>query len=386
MKEPLPPSRRSTTGRRWAELPPLATEEASEHFRFKVARALAREQVTERGISILALGVLFAFLYIARDFLFPSVLAAFVALILHPLVQLLVRRLRVPRSIAALLGTVLAVLVLVVLVLVLVRQINSFASELPDYEDRLRDTWRSLSQKFSKLQQSGEALVPTHPRQVRTVQGVPWETLLFGTAMGALTVVGQATVAVFLLYFLLAEAGNFRRKLIRLLRGDPGAEGRILRVLDQIQHDVEQYLLNRVVLNTILGFVTWGAFALYGLEHAAVWGLTTALLHFIPYLGPAVGLAFPVLMALLQYGNWRDPLVVGLVYTAIVGLQGNLVDPIFFGKQLRLNALAVFIGSVFWFWFWGPLGLFLAVPILSVLRIVSVHTQRLKWLGEFLAA
>lgn len=351
-----------------------------------MARALAREEVTERGVSILAVGALFAFLYLARDFLLPSVLAAFVALILQPLVQLIVRRLRAPRSLAAVAATVLAVFVVALLIFVLIRQINSLAGELPGYEDRLRDAWKSISQKFTKLRQSGDALVPPQPRQVRAVPGVPWETLLFGTAMGALTLIGQATVAIFLLYFLLAEAGNFRRKLIRLFRGDHGAEDRILGVLDQIQHEVEQYLLNRVVLNAILGVVTWGAFALYGLDHAAVWGLTTALLHFIPYLGPVVGLIFPVLMALLQYGNWRDPLIIGLIYTAIVGLQGNLVDPIFFGKQLRLNALAVFIGSIFWFWFWGPLGLFLAVPILSVLRIVSVHMPRLKWLGEFLAA
>jgi predicted PurR-regulated permease PerM len=58
------------------------------------------------------------------------------------------------------------------------------------------------------------------------------------------------------------------------------------------------------------------------------------------------------------------------------------------GKQLRLNSLAIFLGRIFWFWFWfwGPIGLFLAVPILSVLRIVSAYTPRLKWLGEFLAA
>jgi len=163
-----------------------------------------------------------------------------------------------------------------------------------------------------------------------------------------------------------------------------GPEDKVLTVIEQIHHDVEKYMLNRVVLNAILGVVTGVAFALYGLEHAAIWGLTTALLHFIPYVGPASGLILPVLMAVLQYEGWKDPLIVGLIYTALVGLQGNLVDPIFLGKQLRLNSLAIFLGSIFWFW--GPIGLFLAVPILSVLRIVSAHTPRLKWLGEFLAA
>jgi hypothetical protein len=74
-----------------------------------------------------------------------------------------------------------------------------------------------LSQKFLKLQQSGKSLVPRDPRQVRTVEGVPWERL------------------------------------------------------------AERYMLNRVVLNAILGVVTGAAFALYGLEHAAIWGLTTGL-------------------------------------------------------------------------------------------------------------
>ncbi len=156
-------------------------------------------------------------------------------------------------------------------------------------------------------------------------------------------------------------------------------------MIDQIHTDVERHMLNRVVLNAVLGVVAGDTFALYGLQHAAIWGLTTALLHFIPDVGPAVGL-IPVLMAVLQYEGCKDPVAVGLIYTLLVGLQGNLVDPIFLGKQLRLNSLAIFLGSIFWFWFWGPIGLFLAVPILSVLRIVSAHTPRLKWLGEFLAA
>jgi len=350
-----------------------------------MALALPTLRVTERAASILAIGATLAFLYIARDLLLPSILAAFVAMTVHPVVELLVRRLHAPRSLAALAGTLLAVAVAALIVFVLVQQINSFASELQTYEDRLQSTWRSLTQKFLKLQQSGESLVPRQLRPVRTVEGVPWEKLLFGTAIGVVTFIGQATLALFVLYFLLVEAGVYRRKLVRLFRGNPEGEDRILSVIGQIHRDVEKYMLNRVLLNAILGVVVGAVFALYGLDHAPIWGLTTALLHFIPYLGPAVGLFLPVLMALLQYDGWRDPIVVALIYTVLVGLQGNLIDPIFLGKQLRLNSLAVFLGSIFWFWIWGPIGLFLAVPILSVVRIVSVHTPRLKWVAEFLA-
>jgi predicted PurR-regulated permease PerM len=99
------------------------------------------------------------------------------------------------------LGTVLALAVFVLIVVVLLHQLIGLANELPGYEDRLQSTWRPLSQKFLKLQQSGESLVPRHPRQVRTVEGVPWERLAVGTAIGLVALLGQATLALFVVYF-----------------------------------------------------------------------------------------------------------------------------------------------------------------------------------------
>ncbi len=116
------------------------------------------------------------------------------------------------------LGTVLALAIFVLIVVVLLHPLIGLANELPGYEDRLQSTWRSLSQKFLKLQQSGESLVPRHPRQVRTVEGVPWERLAVGTAMALVALLGQATLALFVVLFFLAESGNYRRKIVRLFR------------------------------------------------------------------------------------------------------------------------------------------------------------------------
>jgi predicted PurR-regulated permease PerM len=220
---------------------------------------------------------------------------------------------------------------------------------------------------------------------VRVQEGVPWASLLLGTAQGAVAIAGEAAVAVFVLYFALAEGPRYRQKFLAHAGRTPAARARALAAMEELHRDVEQYLLNRVVLNAILGGVTWLAFGLYGLEHAAIWGITTALLHFIPYVGPAVGLLLPTAMAILQYGTVKDVLIVGAIYLALVSLQGNVVDPIFLGKQLRLNALAVFLGSLFWFWLWGPIGLFLAVPLLSTIRIACEHLPRFEAVADFLA-
>ena len=126
---------------------------------------------------------------------------------------------------------------------------------------------------------------------VKVQSGVPWSSLLLGTAQGAVGLVAEATVAVFTLYFVLAEGPRFRQKLLTSLSGDAEARAQAVTALAEVHHDVEQYMVNRVLINAGLGLVTWVVYALYGLEHAAVWGLTTALLHFVPYVGPAVGLS-----------------------------------------------------------------------------------------------
>ncbi len=342
-------------------------------------------KVTERSLAVLAAGAVLAFLWLARELLLPTVLAICLAFTVHPVVAWLERR-RLPRWLAALIGTLLALLLVAAIGAVLYNRVAAFWSELPEYEGRIRTAWDSVARKFMHIQAQSEQLVrsPARPGTVHVQQGVPWTVLLVGTAQGAIAIAAEATVAVFALYFSLAEAPRFKQKLLAAIGRDPVARERAMRAVGEIYHDIEQYMVNRLLLNAALGFVMWGSYALYGLQHAAVWGLTTALLHFVPYVGPAAGLILPTLMALLQYGTLRDLVLVAAIYIALVSLQGNVVDPIFLGRQLRLSSIVVFVGSLFWFWIWGPVGLFLAVPLLSSIRIACAHIPRLRVFADFL--
>jgi predicted PurR-regulated permease PerM len=340
-------------------------------------------KVTERSLVVLAIGAVLAFLWLARELLLPTALAVFLAFTVHPVVLWFQRR-KLPRSVAALLGTLLATLVVAGIAALLYNRIAAFWSELPQYEDQIRSTFRSVTRHVTHIQAQSEQLVKPRPGTVKVQEGVPWTVLLLGTAQGALAFAAEATVALFALYFALAEGPRYREKLLAAMGRDAAARQRALQALHEIHHDIEQYMVNRVLLNAALGLLTWAVYGLYGLEHAAIWGLTTALLHFIPYVGPAVGLVLPTAMALLQYGNAKNVLIVAGIYVALVSLQGNVVDPIFLGKQLRLSSIVVFVGSLFWFWIWGPVGLFLAVPLLSSIRIACAHIPRLRFVSDFL--
>ncbi len=340
-------------------------------------------KTAERSLAVLATGACLALLWLARELFLPAALAIFIAFTVHPLVSWLERH-RVPRSAAALAGTLLATLVVAAIVAILYNRISTFWQDLPAYEDRLHEAYRALARKVTQVQTQSEQLVKPRPGTVKTQEGVPWGMLLLGTAQGALALAAEATVSVFTLYFALAEGPRFRQKLLAAMGRDVEARERAVTALAEIHRDLEQYIVNRVALNTALGAVTWGIYALYGLEHAAIWGLTTALLHFIPYVGPAAGIVLPTAMALLQYGTLKDVLFVAAIYAGLVALQGNVVDPIFLGKQMRLSSIVVFLGSLFWFWIWGPVGLFLAVPLLSCIRAVCAHVPRLRVVADFL--
>jgi predicted PurR-regulated permease PerM len=345
---------------------------------------LRGSRVIERSLAVLAIGAGIVFCYLARKLIVPSVVALVLAFTVHPLVAWLERR-KVPHAAAAFAGTLVAAGAVVLLLVVLYGRIQDLASELPAYEDRLRETWSGLSQHFLHLRaQTLQLEPPRQPGTVRVEENVPWTALIVGTAQGALALAAATAVAVFVLYFALAEGPRFRAKLLHHAGSTGDSRARVEAGLEELHRDVAQYMWNRILLNGLLGIVTWLCYAFW-LEHAAVWGLTTALLHFVPYVGPAVGFVFPVLMALLQYGDLAHVVLAGVVYLVLVSLQGNVVDPIFLGKQLRLSPLVVFVGSLFFFLLWGPLGLFVAVPVLSTLRIVCKYVPRLGAIADFLA-
>jgi predicted PurR-regulated permease PerM len=348
-------------------------------------RVLPSSRAAERSLAILAIGVAIVFAYVARHLLAPCVFAIVLAFTVHPLVELLERR-RVPHVVAAAVGTLVAAGVVALVLVVLYGRMQDLAGELPAYQDRLRDAWDGISRRALHLRVQTEQLTQARqPGTVRVEENLPWTALLLGTAHGALSIVAASTIATFILYFALVEGPRLREKFLAHAGRDPQSRARAVAALHELHRDVTQYMWNRILLNAVLGIVTWACYAPW-LQHAGVWGLTTALLHFVPYVGPAIGLVFPVLMALLQYGTLQHTLLAGGIYLGLVSLQGNLIDPIFLGRQLRLSALVVFIGSLLFFLLWGPVGLFVAVPVLSTLRIACKYVPRLGAIADFLAA
>jgi predicted PurR-regulated permease PerM len=136
--------------------------------------------------------------------------------------------------------------------------------------------------------------------------------------------------------------------------------------------------------STVVGVASWLAFRIIGLEQAGMWGLLAGLLNSIPYLGPVLVSGGIAVVAYLQFNNVHTTLVTVAAAFAITSLEGFLLTPWLTSRAARMNAVAVFVGLLFWGWIWNVWGMLLAVPMLMVLKAICDHVEDFKGVGELL--
>jgi predicted PurR-regulated permease PerM len=110
-----------------------------------------------------------------------------------------------------------------------------------------------------------------------------------------------------------------------------------------------------------------------GLPNPLLWGVLAGVLNYVPYIGPAVVTATLAVVSLLTFSTLGEAVVAPLIFIAVVTIEGQFLTPMFMGRRLELNPFAVFLSIAVWTWLWGPIGAFLAVPMLIALSITLGH-------------
>ncbi|MEO8248188.1 MAG: AI-2E family transporter [Burkholderiales bacterium] len=207
---------------------------------------------------------------------------------------------------------------------------------------------------------------------------------LWTGTVGMLNGIGQALIVVVLAFFLLAAGSSFRRKLVKLT-GSTWTEKRVtVEALGEISSQIQRYLLVMVLLSILTGVLTWGAFAALGLKNPAAWGALAGVFNLIPYIGSIAVSGAAILVAFVQFGTLEMALAIGAVSLFIHTIIGQFLTPWLTGKASQMNAVTMFVGVLAWGWLWGLWGLFLAVPILVIIKVVCDRVEGLKAIGEFL--
>lgn len=209
---------------------------------------------------------------------------------------------------------------------------------------------------------------------------------LWSGTIGLVTLIGQATMVLFLTFFLLVSGSTFRRKMVRIAGPTLSEKKLTIQALDEITEQIQRYLLVQVFTSLLVGIATWLCFLWIGVQHAAVWGLAAGILNFVPYVGSIAFTGASAAVGLMQFGTLESAILIAGVSLGLHTLSGNVLTPWLTSRTSRMNAVTVFVGVLAWGWLWGVWGLLLGVPILMAVKVVCDRIDDLKPLGELLAS
>ena len=361
--------------------------------------------VNARG---LALGVIatIAFVYAlqwAQDFLVPLLLGIFIAYTLNPVV-LWLERCKVPRVIGATLVTV-AILCLMAGILHRVQgEFFNIIDDLPRLTQKvtkvMRDSSDGSPSTIAQVQAAADQIeratasvgvddkraTPRKPA-VPPAPGSSSFKIMDWVLAGSMSLIGfvtQATMVVFLVFFLLLAGDTFKRKLVKLTGPSLSRKKVTVHILDDINTSIQHYMFMLLVTNTLLALMMWVALRAIGLENAGAWAIVAGLLHIMPYFGPLLITAATGMAAFMQFESVQMVLLVTGASLAIATLVGTVIATMMTGRIAKMNAAAVFVSLLFWGWLWGMWGLLLGVPVVVMIKVVAERVEGMEVVAELL--
>ncbi len=185
--------------------------------------------------------------------------------------------------------------------------------------------------------------------------------------------------------FMFMEQSTFHKKFAELFP-NKSHNKKLRYIIESIDENMKKYLFMKTLVSGITGVISYAWISILGLEFAGVWAFVIFILSYIPTIGAIIGCGLPLLFAAVS-GAALNELV--LLAMGLIGLQivfGNIIEPKLTGKTLNLSTLAILINLVFWGLIWGVAGMFLSVPLLVALFIITAQFDSTRWIAILLSS
>ncbi|MDO5604564.1 MAG: AI-2E family transporter [Paracoccus sp. (in: a-proteobacteria)] len=259
---------------------------------------------------------------------------------------------------------VLALFMLAVLVLggVMVSTAGQVMERLPEYE---KNVTTLLSALMSMI--GAREFDLAHLWQ-DAVQRIPVQRVA-GAVLGSISAAaGLISMVVVYAIFLMSERGVFARKIAVALPGEKGERAAL--IVSQINAAISDYLAVKTLANAILGVISYVILWAFGIDFALFWAILIGLLNYIPYVGSLLGVAFPVILSMAQFGSVQTTLMITALLTAAQVWVGNGLEPRMIGRKVNMSPFVVLLTLALWSSVWGVAGAVLAVPLTSIIAII----------------
>jgi AI-2 transport protein TqsA len=304
----------------------------------------------------------------------PAFLAVVIVVLVHPVHHWLRRR--VPAALA-LLGLLIAIFgVVVALASVLAFSVIRLAAILPDYS---RSAATLVEVAAAQLQQWGidQDYIQGFLRNIDIERVAGWLTALSNSV---LNFGGYVVFVLTLLLFMGIDSTSASTRMNVLAATRPDTA----KALRDFAHRTRKFLGVTTLFGVIIGVVDTVVLEILGIPFAPLWGMLAVVCTYIPYVGFAIALIPPALLALLG-ADWQMMVVVVIVYVVVNSLFPSLVPPYFVGDAVGLSVPFTLLAVVFWTWVLGPIGSVLGLPMTLLVKAVLVDADpRAAWARSFL--
>ncbi len=354
--------------------------------------------------AMLLFVLIVATLYFGKEVLVPVTLALLLAFLLAPLVSLL-RRVHLGRVPSVLLAVVVALGLIVAVGGVIGTQIAELATDVPKYAGTVEAKIASArSYTVGRLSMLADSVGPRHG-DTGTKPGSPAAAQPGQPAPAAPAAAPQpdsssplqlaerylspilsplATLGIVFVVavFALLQREDLRDRLIRLI-GSDDLHGTTL-AMDDGGRRLSKYFVTQLCINTLFGVVIGLGLLVIGVPKPVLWGLLSALLRFVPYVGSFISAVLPMSLAAAVEPGWSMVLWTAALYALVEGLTGQVIEPMVYGHSTGLSPFSVVVAAIFWSWLWGPIGLILSTPLTLCLVVMGRHVKRLEFLDVLL--
>ena len=306
--------------------------------------------------------------YVARAVIVPVLLAWVIATIMLPVVRWLERH-KVPRVLGVLLLTIALIGLIAALLTLLSTPIAVWLARASELTVLLKQKLQTISQPLALLEEARKSISSITDGNQPTLKVEQESAGVITSIFSVVTpAISQSILFIGALVFYLIYRVRVRNTVV-LLFTDRDARLKMLHIMSDVDESMSRYFGAFTLVNVALGAVTTLLTWAVGLPNPLLWGVLAGVLNYIPYIGPGIVTATLAVVGLLTYPVLSQALVPPLIFLAVVTIEGQFLTPAFIGHRLELNPFAVFLSVAVSTWLMGPLGAFLAVPLLIAFSI-----------------
>ena len=313
-----------------------------------------------------------------KDILIPITIAVFLTYLFHPLLTFLQKKLRVPKFLALILVFVLNFVIFYLMGLIFFSSFGSFSTRMEFYGEKLSQIVQDILSPFNLtlLELEGFLGFETQEFNVGMILQKLFKAGIIQSFFSSFSnLLSDFFVVMLFWIFMIMGKEQFEQRLkIAFSSSSTDTDKYISSINDQLQ----SYLIIKTLLSLATGLTFTIILMIYGIDFAVIWGLLAFILNYVPNIGSLIATLFPILIALLEYGLGFTSISLSVLLLIAQNIFGNVIEPKYLGKKMDLSTVFILVSLIFWGWIWGIVGMFLAVPIGSLIKILCSNIEALK--------